>query len=282
MITEIGKVYRTRDYLMFNYMNENRAITDTRKGKVRKSIKTNGYIFNPIIVNEKKEIIDGQARFEVLRDLGLPIDYIVCHGLTAKDCSALNAYTTAWSQRDYIESYMHQGNKDYSYLFTLVSKYEQDGIGINSVVFAINGSVESQSQIIKDGSFKCTDEQYESASELLAYLKKFMPAMKRHAKGINSRMCAAIMFAAKMNLVDCDRLLDKFNLYYGSDIAPYFTTMETAFKTLNEIYNYHRSAKVHLEIEYEKYQSNRLTWYSAKWGNRHATHHAENSTPTAM
>ena len=34
-----------------------------------------GFIKNPIVVNEKMEIIDGQGRFEVCKEKGLPIYY---------------------------------------------------------------------------------------------------------------------------------------------------------------------------------------------------------------
>lgn len=265
-INKISEVYRTKDYEQFKFMPENRAVTDLRMKKVRKSIKDNGYIFNPIIINEKNEIIDGQCRFTVLREMELPVDYIMYDGLTAKDCAALNANTTPWNLKDYIQSYMEQGIRDYGYLFHLVNKYDTDGIGINAVVFAINGTVESQNNIIKNAAFKCSEDQYEMADELLGYLKKFMPTMKRGSKGRTVLMELAIMFAYKMRLVDGIRLIEKFNLYYTSDIAPYFTNMETALKTLNEIYNYHRANKIHLEIEYEKYQASKYPWYTVIHG----------------
>lgn len=263
---KIGEVFRTSDYDLFLFMPENRAVTELRIKKVRKSIKENGYIHNPIIVNEKFQIIEGQCRFTVEKEMGLPVEYIQKEGLTAKDCAVLNASTTPWNLKDYIQSYRAQNIHDYDYLFDLVNKYEGDGIGINSVVFAINGTVESHQSIIKNGVFKCTEKQYEIADDLLSYLKKFMPTIIRGAKGRRTLMAVAIMFAYKMELVDDNRLLEKFNLYYTSDIAPYFSNMETAFKTLNEIYNYHMAKKVHLEIEYEKYQTEKYPWYTALHG----------------
>lgn len=263
---KIGNVYRTDDYSYFQFMKENRSITELRKKKVRKSIRDNGYIYNPIIINEKREIIDGQARFEVLKEMNLPVDYTICNGLTAKHCAALNANTTPWNLMDFMESYMQQGIQDYGYLFYLVKKYEDDGIGINAIVFAINGTVESRQKVIKNGCFKCSEYQYEEAIKSLDYLRKFMPTMKKIQKGRQTLMCIAIMFAHKFGLVDSDRLLEKFRLYYTSEIAPYYTNMETALRTLNEIYNYRLSKKIHLEIEYEKYQTNKHPWYTKRYG----------------
>ena len=38
------------------------------------------YLFTVIIVNENYEIIDGQHRFEVIKELNLPLRYIICEG----------------------------------------------------------------------------------------------------------------------------------------------------------------------------------------------------------
>ena len=39
-----------------------------------KNITDYGHIFNPIVVNESYQIIDGQGRFEALRAMDLPDD----------------------------------------------------------------------------------------------------------------------------------------------------------------------------------------------------------------
>ena len=101
-------VYRTTDYDLFKRLEGNRAVLSNRVNKIIKSIKKNGYIMNPIIVNEKYEVIDGQGRLEALRVMNLPVDYIVIKGLGREQCIALNAYSTIWSMVDYISAYCEE------------------------------------------------------------------------------------------------------------------------------------------------------------------------------
>ena len=96
-------VLRTSDYSVFNIMTGNRDVPEIRVRKIKDSIQKNGYIFNPIICNEKMEVVDGQGRLEALKRLGLPVEYIVHPGLTVSDCIVMNAYcrklTTSYATR---------------------------------------------------------------------------------------------------------------------------------------------------------------------------------------
>lgn len=54
-----GGIYETKEYSMFKYLNGNREIKKSNVDKIINSIKENGYIENPILVNNHLEIIDG-------------------------------------------------------------------------------------------------------------------------------------------------------------------------------------------------------------------------------
>jgi len=108
-VQEVGKVFSTTDYDYFRGIEENRIVTE---GRVKKLMASFGEkdIFNPIIINEKHEVIDGQGRFEARKAMGLPIYFIVVPGLTAKDCAILNLYNTKWTAVDWLNSWSK--NKD--------------------------------------------------------------------------------------------------------------------------------------------------------------------------
>ena len=124
----VASVRVTKDYGAFRILEGNRSIEKSRVKKIHDSIVNNGYIHSPIIVNEKMEIIDGQGRFEALKKLELPIEYMVFDGLTINDCIVLNVYHTDWSVMDYIESHADRGNMNYKFLMHLLSKYKDLGI----------------------------------------------------------------------------------------------------------------------------------------------------------
>lgn len=106
------QVYEEDDYTKFKRLDNNRTLTEQRLQKLIASI-SSGEILNPIIVNEKMEIIDGQGRYEAKKRLGLPIQYVISRGAGIEDCQKMNRYNTKWSLVDYIYSYARSGNKNY-------------------------------------------------------------------------------------------------------------------------------------------------------------------------
>lgn len=269
MATEIiGKVYKTDDLSIFKTLEGNRSIEKAREKKIRESIVNNGYIHCPIIVNEKMEVIDGQGRLEALKKLGLPAEYIVFEGMTIKECIALNIYQTGWSLMDYIESFADRGNRSYRFLLHLITKYKE----LSNIIClnAITGTTGNNSGVmkrIKSGEFECTGEQYEKADELLEYAMRFLKTIKNFSKGAIPYICTAIMFAYQLEDVDREKLVDKFEKYYGMDDIPQFIDVNGALKILTAIYNRRNvKDKIYFEVEYDKYLSGKYTWYASKWG----------------
>lgn len=262
----IGQIHETTEYDRFKFMKENRSVDKTREKKIEKSIDANGWIMNPILVNENMEIIDGQGRFTVLRNKGLPVQYIIGNNMGPKECIVLNTSNSTWSLSDYIESYMEQGYKGYGYLWHLCNEFKEYKITTAEIVFAINGTIDSQNNIIKNGRFTCSEEQMEIAEDLLNYRKKFLPVELPANKGNRKLIGIAIMFCRRMDLCDPEKLLDKFNRYFASDMVPVFTKVDGALKDLNIVYNYKATQKVHFEIDYEKYLAGKYGWYIPKYG----------------
>lgn len=108
----IANVYEETDYDVFKRLLENRDVTPSRFRKLVESI-SEKYILNPIIVNEKYEVIEGQGRFEARKALGLPIHYIMVRGATVEDCRRLNKFNTRWMSSDFAESHAKSGNESY-------------------------------------------------------------------------------------------------------------------------------------------------------------------------
>lgn len=114
----IANVYEETDYSVFKRLPDNRDVTESRVGKLMASIRER-YILNPIIVNEKFEVIDGQGRFEARKALGLPIHYIMVRGATSDDCKRMNKYNSIWSLSDYATSYSKSGLLAYTRLLNV-------------------------------------------------------------------------------------------------------------------------------------------------------------------
>lgn len=78
---------------------------------------------NPIIVNEKYEVIDGQHRLEVAKNCNLEIYYTVQPKSNLEDVQRMNSFTKAWTLNDFIDSYIARGNNNYVILKSFMEKY---------------------------------------------------------------------------------------------------------------------------------------------------------------
>ena len=144
-----GNIYSTMDYSAFKRLEGNRAVLNNRKSKVRRSIEQNGYIQSPLCVNEHMEIIDGQARFEVLKEKDMPIEYYIVPGAGIAECIAMNVYGTKWGLMDYVNSYAEQGNENYIRFRNLITVFS--GCRLDTIYFAAKG-VKTSGQIIMNGA----------------------------------------------------------------------------------------------------------------------------------
>ena len=101
MATKINAVYKTDNYDMFRTLDSNRAVDSRRVAKVKRSIAAVGQL-NPIVCNEKNEVVDEQARLAACRALGVPVQYIIVKGADIDLCRSANATNKAWTSNDYI------------------------------------------------------------------------------------------------------------------------------------------------------------------------------------
>ena len=95
----IRKVLYTSDYDMFKIMPDNREINTKHVGELIENIRAAGQL-QPIIINNKNEIIDGQRRFKCCRLLGIPVMYLVSDNTTIKDVLMINTSQKSWSSLD--------------------------------------------------------------------------------------------------------------------------------------------------------------------------------------
>lgn len=119
----------------------------------------------PILVNEKKEVIDGQHRLEAATRLEVPVYYRVVKGLTLEDCQALNSNAKMWTPIDYARAYCENGNKAYCKYLDLKTQ-----LGFNHDItmkfIALDTPITIQS--FKDGHLECPN--YKRSVELAKLL----------------------------------------------------------------------------------------------------------------
>lgn len=205
-------VYETKDYDAFKRLDGNRDVRCEKK--IIKSIESVGYIPNPIMVNEKMEVIDGQNRLGALKELGLPVHYYVVKGATIDTARALNLGRSNWSTRDYVKSYAEQGNQSYIYFYELMeqsgySAQQLYGIVKNKVI--CNGFTVAKD--IDEGTLTIKDKDHKRIEHTLECLEKMRNSIGK-IKGSNRLIISGLGWCINIKGCDVKRLTTVINERY--------------------------------------------------------------------
>jgi hypothetical protein len=237
MVKNSNHVHTTTDYFLFKSIEGNRNKNLLHINRLKQSMSKN-YLFTVIIVNEKYEIIDGQHRFDVIQELKLPLNYIMCKNYGLNEVHILNQNSKTWNADDYLTGYCNLGNEDYIKYRDFKETY---GIGHNECM-AILTETSTKSNIIDNfynGTFKI--KNFNNACKTIEKIiliepyyigikrRSFIYAMLQLFKNTNFEFTE---FLQKLKcqptaLVDC------------ANTKQYISLIE-------EIYNYRRREKVSL------------------------------------
>lgn len=238
LVKQSNQVHTTTDYFLFKSLDGNRTKNLLHINRLKKSMSEN-YLFTVIIVNEKYEIIDGQHRFEVIKELNLPLNYIVCEGYSLREVQVLNQYSKTWNSDDYLDCYCNLGYEDYLKYAAFKDKYK---LGHNEVQSLLSGlSHKADVETFYSGNFKV--KSLEQAEE---YIEKIM-MIEPYYSGVRRRAFIFAMISLFNNEnFEFTEFLQKLKL---QPTALQDCTNVTNYKILiEEIYNYRRRDKVNLRF----------------------------------
>jgi hypothetical protein len=253
-ISPFAFVYVTHDYELFEFIKGNRDVANVNK--LKKSIKENGYLNYPIIVtiseNGKLLIADGQHRFTVCKEMNLPIFFVIQNSFTIKQIQVANTAQQGWSLANHIQS-QAETSADYARFYQMLQNFDfSSGI----VHVAMGGGLTSGvvDKTIKDGRLKCTEQQYEEGTRILAWLTQFKEDLKRNGiKGSRESFWTGMIFAYKNSLVNnqllAKRIHNNFFKFNG-----YVASNEDAIQKISDAYNYKVSPENQIDLlaEYRK------------------------------
>ena len=240
-------VYVTKDYNMFKRLVGNRDIPEARIGKIVNSIQTIGWIRNPIVVNEKMEVIDGQGRLTALQRLGLPVEYIIAKGAGSQECIYMNMDMVNWKQPDFIKSYAEQGNVNYQRLLSLMDLYANGNLHI--IFTALHRVSKPKNREIKAGTLQITEEQYFNAAKRLKYVQPILEKLDSNKlPGSIIKLIQTLIYYYDYPEVDKKRLKNKV-LKYIYNANPWVTNVDCE-KEVEDAYNYHVTFEEKQDIQH--------------------------------
>ncbi len=242
-------VQRTTDYSIFKTLKGNRDVGRPRVRKIINSIEKVGYIMNPIIVNERMEVIDGQGRLEALKELRLPVYYLIVPKAGIAECVSMNINQEQWSALDYIKSYAERGNPEYALLKQAFDEYYPD-IPQEAIKAALAGTLRGPTaRVIESGEFIVAREDWRS---VLNYLNRYVKFRKGFCGSWVSLM-KFMLWVYDSKDVDRNVMYDQFKKYWASIARGSAVNTEDVLDSAEKVYNYRRRDKVYLKKCYDEY-----------------------------
>lgn len=222
------QIQKTKEYKKFKFLLGNRPLNRSNLKKVTQSIAIKNMLeINPIIVNSKLEIIDGQHRFQIAKENGFPIYYFVLEDGGLRDVHALNNISRKWNSEDYIKSYAIQGDVTYRKLLKFM---EDNGIVMSIAVILLKGNAGGREvNQIKSGSFKFTAEEMKLAEERLSVFNSviaFYEGPPGHAQYLVKACCILVSSGNAQKVIDgMDSRNVKFK--HQASVVEYLREFET-------------------------------------------------------
>lgn len=161
-LKEVNKVYKTSNLSIFKQIDGNRVPNLQHIRRLANSIRVYGMKCNPILVNERMEVIDGQHRLLAAKEVGSFVYYIIVDGYSLKEVHTLNLNQKNWTKRDYMEGYASMGIESYIKLRYFVNKNQDfnfsDCIALCSNKSTVAGSLlDNEIRAGKNIAFKMSE-----------------------------------------------------------------------------------------------------------------------------
>lgn len=234
------QVHTTTDYSLFKTLNGNRDVNHLHLSRLKESMKSN-HLTTIIMVNDKFEIIDGQHRFLISKELKLPINYIVEKNYGLKEVQILNANMKNWQTQDYVNGYCDLGYPDYIIYRDFVNEYGFQG---QTAILLLSGEHNGGNEVspatkFKEGLFKVKDlNEAKKVAEKIMMIEPYYKGFLRRS------FVLALVSMFKNENFEFTEFLSKLK---QQPTTLQDCTNITQYKVLiEEIYNYRRREKINL------------------------------------
>jgi hypothetical protein len=238
MVKHSNQVHTTTDYFLFKPIDGNRNKNLLHLARLKKSMAEH-YLFTVIIVNENYEIIDGQHRFECVKELGLPLHYIVCSGYGLNEVHILNQNSKTWNADDYLAGYCNLGNLHYIKYKKFKEKYNFGHNECMAMLSGVKACGGTTFENFKNGNYQVTHyRDAEHKAEKICLFQDIYDGYNRRA------FVFAMLYLFDKPQFEFTEFLQKVKnqptaLTHCNDSKQYISLIE-------EIYNYRRREKVNL------------------------------------
>lgn len=225
----------TTKYNQFKFLVANRERANAHIERLKEAFVEYGNLtrVQPILVNDRMEIIDGQHRFQAAQELGEPIFYTVAPGLGINEARSMNILHKSWSTDDYARSYAESGDASYKRYLQLREQYPQFRHSV--LLIAAESGVERKGifRDFREGNMTMTSEQYNA---LRAKLDALDEVVSEVPFGYQQEFCVAVLKAMNSSGYIQQRMVQKLQVQ-GATI-PRYKSIPDYLRALEDAYNY--------------------------------------------
>ena len=237
------KIMVSQDYNKFKILEGNRDILPTKIKKLKESISNGLDLLNycPIIINENWEIIDGQHRYTVSKELGRPVFYVVMRKeMHIKQVAEMNMNTDKWKAIDFVDCFQKMGNDHYKKLYAFIINQGYNPSLSASLLMKNVPNDSGQTMIhVKSGTFKVKYEE-----EVMQFLEWTRPLDKYVDKPKSRAFLGAMKELKESGDFKLETLLKK--LESSGDRITQQATKNNYLSAIEDAYNYHNKIRVRL------------------------------------
>lgn len=210
----MSKIQTTKNYALFKTLKGNRKLDKKHLQRLVFSIEKHKKLLKavPIIINEKKQIIDGQHRFEACRALDLPVYYIEVSGTALETVQLLNSTSKGWTPFDYAKSYAELGGTCYKQYLMFRDKFPEFGHSATLSILGEKINGKSQLRDFKEGKLKIED--YKKVIGLAEDIREINEALQYKRCNTKCYIHALIKIITHEKY-DKDRMFDKIETLKG-------------------------------------------------------------------
>jgi len=238
--TEISKVYETINYDYFIKRKDNRPIEEKNVLAIIDGINKIGQV-QPISINSKGEIDDGQHRLEACRRLGIPVKYFINNvNLATGDLAELQSAQAKWNTYAYAHAF--SDNKDYSVYKKFSADYPEFSHSLILIMLSNNKSEGNMHIYDSYKKGRIVIKSYLRAVKVAEIIKSFAPFFSGYKK---RSFVLAIIQIIDYKDFDIDRMMRKMPKRCKSILN--FSKTEDFIKVLQEIYNWCETKKVYFD-----------------------------------
>ncbi len=236
------QVKSTRDYNLFTYLTGNRKPNKAHVRKLQEAISDNAKLspYRPILVNEDMAIIDGQHRFEALKNLDLPVHYVVAEGTGLKEVQELNSIAKVWTPVEYAKSFADLGHDVYEFYLEMKRTY---GLNHDVLLNFISLDEPMTGTMFQAGGLVAPDrDKSHRLARQLTEVGEYYPRYKIRT------FARAYYAVANTKGYDHARMIAKMKA--KGDTIKNVALREEYIKELEKVYNYHAPMGNRMRFDY--------------------------------